>query len=394
MNQNISKQVLTPELSQTIVDRTMEIVDYNINIMDHYGIILGSGNQKRINTLHECAEQVIANGETKKVYSEEESKLQGTRFGINMPIDFNGEVIGVVGITGEPNQVEPYAGLVKMTVELMVQQAAYLEQEQLQEQAEEHFIKELLNNEMTISQSTMKQRAKEIGFCLKQPYRVFILKIDNLWEKLLKYTKEKSNIKLHQCKKKIKTEVQDFFTESDDTKICYWKGEKFIILECETNSSTADQQLKTLGEDLLSQLKDKLGFIAELGIGNQDIGLAGIKKSFASAVKALELGSKYNEQNDIYYIDDLILENLVHDLSPSNREKLGKRLILQDDYQETLEIYFATNLNISETARKLFLHRNSVLYRLNQIKKITGLDPRNFAEAIQLKLGLLCKKYY
>ncbi|MGM0370552.1 MAG: CdaR family transcriptional regulator [Bacillota bacterium] len=391
--ENFPIQVLTPELSQTIVERTMEIVDYNINIMDQNGVIIGSGNQDRINNVHECAQRVIESGVTKRVYQQEESELTGTKFGINMPIQFNGEVIGVVGITGDPDEVESYAGLVKMTVELMVQQAGYLEQEQLQEQAEEHFIKELLNNEVTIDLETMFQRAQEIGFNLEQPYRIFILKIYNLWEKLLQYAQEENNTKLHYYKKQIKLEVQNFFVSSEDTKVCYWKGEKFIILECEIEEYT-DDDLISLGEDLLARLEQSLGFIAELGIGNKQNGLKGIKNSFSSAVDALELGEKYNETSDVYYIKDLILENLIHDLSKERRAKLASQFPLPEKYQQTLQVYFSNNLNISETARELFLHRNSILYRLDKIKEVTGLDPKKFNDAIQLKFGLLCQQYF
>jgi carbohydrate diacid regulator len=121
---------LTPQLAQTIVDRTMEIVDYNINIMNQNGVIIGSGDEGRINDLHEGAKQVIKTGQPLQISKQDEKELAGSKPGINLPINLNEETIGVVGITGTPEVVANYGGLVKMTVELMLQQAFYLEQEQ------------------------------------------------------------------------------------------------------------------------------------------------------------------------------------------------------------------------------------------------------------------------
>jgi carbohydrate diacid regulator len=64
--------------------------------------------------------------------------------------------------------------------------------------------------------------------------------------------------------------------------------------------------------------------------------------------------------------------------------------------EETLDIineFFDNNLNISETSRKLFVHRNTLVYRLGKIKKVTGLDLREFDQAIVFKVALMVKKY-
>ena len=59
----------------------------------------------------------------------------------------------------------------------------------------------------------------------------------------------------------------------------------------------------------------------------------------------------------------------------------------------TIQKFFENNLNVSETSRKLFVHRNTLVYRLEKIKKITGLDLREFEDAIVFKVALMVKKY-
>jgi len=59
----------------------------------------------------------------------------------------------------------------------------------------------------------------------------------------------------------------------------------------------------------------------------------------------------------------------------------------------TIQKFFENNLNVSETSRKLFVHRNTLVYRLEKIKKLTGLDLREFDDAIVFKVALMVKKY-
>jgi len=174
---------LTPKLAQIIVDRTMKILDKNINIRDKNGIIIASGNPERINTIHEIATKTIEEEKILKVTEKEAQKMKGVQPGIDLPIYFNNEVVGVVGIIGNPKELDIYAGLVKMMVELMLQQTYYIEKLQLEEQAEENFVRELLNDSLIISEKYFDIVTKKIGFEKEEFYIVYVLEIMNYWEK-------------------------------------------------------------------------------------------------------------------------------------------------------------------------------------------------------------------
>ncbi|AZR72899.1 hypothetical protein BBF96_05540 [Anoxybacter fermentans] len=385
---------LTSQLAQTIVDRTMEILGLNINIMNEKGIIIGSGNPRRLNTLHEGAKEVIEKGKILKISEQEAKYLKGVKPGINLPIYFNGQIIGVVGITGDPEEVEKYGGLVKMAVELMLKQVFYLERVQLEEQAEEQFIKEILSKNKDISESVMQSRAKAMGFNFEQPYLIFVLEVINLWDELLKDPQKKTNMKLQQYKKEIKFEIQDFFYGRTKTKVFHLDGEKFVILMYEDKKEKwRETNFLKIGKNLVQILSNKFDLKCKIGIGSIQQNLGGIVKSFEEAMEALNLGKRFYPQKEVYHIEKLIIERMVKDLSRDVRIKLASKFPLEQQLQQSLEIYFSTNLNISQTARKLFIHRNSVVYRLKQIKKITGLDPTEFEDAIQLKMALLCYKF-
>ncbi len=113
---------LDHDLAQDIVDRAMAILPYNVNVMDNQGLILGSGERERVNTRHEGAQLVLANGRVVEIDEHTAMHLKGVQPGINLPLMLDQRLIGVLGITGEPAQLRTYAELVRMTAEMLVGQ--------------------------------------------------------------------------------------------------------------------------------------------------------------------------------------------------------------------------------------------------------------------------------
>ncbi len=114
---------LDHDLAQDIVDRAMAILPYNVNVMDSQGLILGSGEPERVNTRHEGAQLVLANGRVVEIDAQTAVHLKGVQPGINLPLLLDQRLIGVLGITGEPEQLRTYAELVRMTAEMLVASA-------------------------------------------------------------------------------------------------------------------------------------------------------------------------------------------------------------------------------------------------------------------------------
>jgi carbohydrate diacid regulator len=113
---------LDHDLAQDIVDRAMAILPYNVNVMDNQGLILGSGEPERVNTRHEGAQLVLANGRVVEIDAQTAIHLKGVQPGFNLPLMLDQRLIGVLGITGEPEQLRTYAALVRMTAEMLVGQ--------------------------------------------------------------------------------------------------------------------------------------------------------------------------------------------------------------------------------------------------------------------------------
>ena len=137
-----------------------------------------------------------------------------------------------------------------------------------------------------------------------------------------------------------------------------------------------------------------------IGIGTTVSNLKDLARSFKEAQAALEVGKVFDTEKTIVSYDNLGIARLIYQLPTTLCEtflkEVFKRGSIESLDQETLftiQRFFENNLNVSETSRKLFVHRNSLVYRLEKIKKITGLDLREFDHAIIFKIALMVNKY-
>src|SRR5699024_9817017 len=106
----------------------MQILNYNINVIDESGIIIGIGQKNRLGQMHEGELQVIKKNKRMDIEQNESKYLIGTKPGINLPIVFENKVVGVIGISGDPQSISQFGELVKMGAELTLKQAALTEQ--------------------------------------------------------------------------------------------------------------------------------------------------------------------------------------------------------------------------------------------------------------------------
>jgi carbohydrate diacid regulator len=139
---------------------------------------------------------------------------------------------------------------------------------------------------------------------------------------------------------------------------------------------------------------------AVIGIGTTVDNLKDLARSFKEAQTALEVGKVFDYEKTIVSYDNLGIARLIYQLPTTLCEtflkevfKLGSIETLDQETLFTIQRFFENNLNVSETSRKLFVHRNTLVYRLEKIKKITGLDLREFDHAIIFKIALMVNKY-
>ena len=193
--------------------------------------------------------------------------------------------------------------------------------------------------------------------------------------------------------------IQNFFPDkSKDFVINVNESDIALVKEVRPNVDIKD--LEKLARSINDTLLSEFYFNAIIGIGTCVTGIKELAHSFKEAQVALEVGKVFDTEKTIISYENLGIARLIYQLPTTLCDmflkEVFKRGSIESLDQETLftiQKFFENNLNVSETSRKLFVHRNTLVYRLEKIKKLTGLDLREFDHAIIFKIALMVKKY-
>ena len=163
-----------------------------------------------------------------------------------------------------------------------------------------------------------------------------------------------------------------------------------------TNAKDLYKIAKGIEETISTELKIKV----VIGIGTVVNHVRDLARAYQEAQMAIEVGKVFETERSVINYENLGIGRLIYQLPTTLCEMFLQEVFKKNPIdsldQETLftiNKFFENNLNVSETARKLFVHRNTLVYRLEKIKKLTGLDLREFDDAITFKVALMVKKY-
>lgn len=402
---------ITQKLAQDIVDKTMSILGKNINIMDEKGVIIGSGDKSRLNQFHEGAAQVIKEAKKLEIYSKDINHLVGAKPGINLPIEHNNKIIGVVGITGEPNEVSPFGEVIKMTVEMVLQQEFLLKEIQLEKQAQENFIHDLISGRIGNNPDLFLTRGQIVGYDILIPRVALVMDIYQ-FEKTAKQSlqafkgSKEGEIHLQRLKNDVLKTIQGIFVDNPQEIASYTGGDRFVVLKI-VNLTDSDEILRKklfrIGKKIKNTISQQMKFKVTIGIGEYHEDIRGISKSFKEATQALDVGTKLEGAGDIYHVDNLGVGKLLAEIKRESQKEFMEKTIystknnkekkINETLLETLKAFFDNNLSILKTAKVIYVHRNTLLYRLRRVKEITGLDPKKFDDAVQLRMALKMRVY-
>lgn len=191
----------------------------------------------------------------------------------------------------------------------------------------------------------------------------------------------------------FQSNVKDFITAVDEDNI-------IVVKEMKETDDISDMEkvAKSIYDALISNQSIEDNIHISLGTTVSD--LKDVSKSFKEAKMALEVGKIFYEEKSIISYDTLGIGRLIYQL-PIPLCKMFIEEIFHgkstDQFDEetlnTINKFFENSLNVSETSRQLYIHRNTLVYRLDKLQKNTGLDLRTFEDAITFKIALMVAKY-
>ena len=177
-------------------------------------------------------------------------------------------------------------------------------------------------------------------------------------------------------------------------------NESDIVIIKQITPATTAEDLEKIARTVEDTLKNELFIKCVIGIGTVAEHLRSLADSYKEAQTAIDVGKVFDTEKSIINYENLGIGRLIYQLPTTLCEiflsEVFKKNSIDSLDQETLftiNKFFENNLNVSETSRKLFVHRNTLVYRLEKIKKLTGLDLRQFDHAIVFKVALMVRKY-
>ena len=370
-NQRGRMITIEPCLAQEIVERTMKIIPFNVNVMDGRGIILGSGNPARVGQLHSGAQLAIAQQRTVEIAPENVRNLPGVKPSVNLPLTVRGQICGVVGLTGKPETVRQFGELVRVNAEMILEQAQLTSELQREKRYREEFVFQLVNQNGT-SLADMEAWGVRLGVDLSLPRSVLICQLTDENQR-----PDLALMELQRCQASLTAQSSDILVAAVSPR------ELVVLVAIETVSArcsvveSARQRMAALDAMLKKSLESPMA----MAIGVALAGADGVPLSYQSARKTLRVGRLRRPQERFFSYYELSLPVLLSALGSGwQAEQLRKplqSLLALDRHngilRKTLEVWFAENGHPLATAKALHIHRNTLDYRLRKIAEITGL---------------------
>ena len=351
--------------AQKLVEKIMDNIDYevNINIMNEYAEIIASGDKERIGKIHSGALDAIKNAKTIEYFNSIDSDKESAKPGINMPLIFNNEVIGAVGVTGNPNEIKLIANIVKMITEILIEKEIDLDKKMSKQRALNNYVYKLISKEVIHHTSSINIWAENNNYNFNIDRCVCIIKIEktNNYQKTIDY---------------ITNKIQTISYYNKQDIIAYIGNGLFIVIKSfnDTKNKTYNKILELFFNSLKKEININFAFMCGCIVNR----LEDIHNSYEQANFLCEYINNYN---GLYFIDDYILEYII-----LNEGYINSNIILKNklalikknsSFKETIITMSKYDMNINKTCEELNMHRNTILYRMKKIKDILNLDPIN-----------------
>jgi len=353
---------MSNRLFQGIIHQMRDAVDRVIGVLDDNGVIIACSELVKIGEMRQGVRDELA-------YASDSITSGGYTY---RPIGSASKWEYVVFIEGEDKYAEKTATM--LAVSLSNIKNLYDEKYD-----KNSFIKNIILDNILPSDIYIK--SKELRFNAEETRVVFLIKFHS-----------KSDVLSFDM-------VQNIFPDKNKDYVIS-TGEQDIVLVKEVKPNTDIREIEKIAKGIADTLNSEFYVKVSIGIGTVVDNIKDLARSYKEALVAFEVGKVFDTEKNIVSYENLGIGRLIYQLPTTLCEmflqevfKNGSLDSLDRETLMTIQCFFENNLNVSETSRKLFVHRNTLVYRLEKIRKLTGLDLREFDHAITFKVALMVKRY-
>ncbi|HHY82605.1 MAG TPA: hypothetical protein GX505_07990 [Clostridiales bacterium] len=356
--------MLSEKRMQKILDKLIKSIQVETDILDANGVVVASSDKSRIGETSNLVKNFV--GEDDKAIFIDNNHTY-------MKFTVDKTLVYFLAMEGTNRVTRNYCLLTVSLIE------AHLKN-MVQKLDKEEVMRRILLNQL--GELELPELVQDYKLDLGLPRCVYIIKTNGM----------ESDSVYNLLVKAFPRSQGDILVQVDSMTVCLVKA---VTKEME------DDELLQLAAAIDETILNETSVRSYIGIGSVKEHLFQLQESYNEASKAIEVGRIYNTSNRIYMYNALLLERFLFEVPLHLCERFSKGLfvkeykkILTEEMVTTIDKFFENSLNLSETARQLFIHRNTLVYRLDKIQKVMGLDLRNFHDAVTFKIMMMLKDRY
>ena len=353
---------MSNRLFQTVIHQMKEVVGRTVGVIDENGIVVACSELSRIGESKQRIREELS-------YSQDSVVLEGYTYRFLSSAAKNDCIVFVEGIDRESDK----------TAQMLAVALGNIKSLYDEKYDKGSFIKNIILDNILPNDIYIK--SNELHFSNDVSRAVMVIKFQGATE-LAPYEI-----------------IQSIVTDKSKDYIINISEQDIVVVKEVAEDCTADD----LEREALSILRTASSeYAAKLLVGISSVveKLKDLARAYKEARIALEVGKVFDIERPVMSYENLGIGRLIYQLPTTLCEiflqevfKKGSLESLDRETLMTVQAFFENNLNVSETSRKLFVHRNTLVYRLDKIRKLTGLDLREFDHAVTFKVALMVKKY-
>ena len=389
---------LTTKIVQPFIATLEEALHYKVTITDTNGYIVGSSDPARLNQFHPSAYEILCERQPIESWDIATDSYvnvpEGVQLGYGERVIYDGECIGLIGLVGAPEEIKQSIKTAQLVLQLMLDRKKASDELKLISKDKKAFLLRLLQGQYG-SPEWIKERADTYKIDLSRLRYVLTVQIN------LEKFDEKSPLELSQIKETMHRAIRSIFFEQEDLLYEYDTGETVLLTAGKhSDASQRRRQIEKAAARLYAELREQCKVSALIGVSEECGDYTGIPLALRQGRMAAEIGAKTENGEGLYFYSQMRLGRIVASFSPEIRPILQRDILSKllenhaDSLLEKLFTYFEMNGNVSQTAEKLFIHRNTLQYRFRKIKEITGFDIYHIDDLVQLRLAVLQYRYF
>jgi carbohydrate diacid regulator len=358
---------IAKSFAMQIVEEISGIIHQHINFIDEQGIIIASTDPTRIDSVHMGAKRLIDEALPQLIITSDH-EYSGSRKGINLPITVEEKIVGVIGITGEPQEVAKFGEIIRKFTEMTIRDVAIREQKEQRDKVLSRFLENWLTDPGLPNSAGFEKTALSLGVNTHVKRRVIVASfaVSDI------STFADLQDRLDRATRLMRQRLVDH-PDHHTLRI----GARLVFLVLNQPDEVLRPHLQGIIDECLAfyQLSLHMGVDRESTVPH-------VADAFAQAQKALSASMALGSSQLMFY-RDLHVDLFMHEIPEAVKAEFVAKIFGAcsvrecEEYSAILALLYHHNGSIQATADELFIHKNTLQYKLNRLHQLTGYDPRH-----------------